>query len=958
MKRIFALALALLLTPILHATEHYPYVLNFSRNDYDGANQNWMIAENKQGWIYVANNNGLLQFDGSNWQKFEFPGGRYIHSLLIEDERIYAGSYNDFGYFEADSNGELFFSSLTDRVEQSDYNFGNIVDIYSIDQSIYFISNSAVIKYNNDKLSVIESKQPILSSAEDRGSLYLFQQNEGVTLQSGENFAPIITDPLIRKLDICEILPNGKDSFLLVSRFDGIYRCESGKVSKLKLKSEIEKIINHSQIYCAKLSNNILVLGTIDSGAIEIDIESGKHLLYDTSLGLQNNSIHHIHKSQSGNLWLALDNGVSYLEVDTPTKKIYSPSDLCGSGYCSVVHNNTLYLGTNRGLFKTPWHDGDTSLQPQLIDVTKGQVWSLSVVDGKLLCGHHNGVYAIDGDDAKLLHNQDGAWNFKQLPDNPNIMLSGSYNGIALYQRAGKDSPWHFNKLIDGYNGSARVLRWDSRDNTWWVMYGFGVSKIAIDTTRGKATELARFENVDSMQYRTITAYRDTLYFSTSSGIYTYDNKSCTFTLSERFRSLSEQISPISILAIEANENLWIADNNSIKYATKHQNVYSIDSLSAIRLKGDVMDNFAEATPISERKAIITSIDNGFVMTDLNISNESILYPSLRTITRSSENENEIIFKNNFITPRNKQFIKTSYSSGSIYIFNTNVNNIYNNDYVSRFRLKGYNDEWQSLDSSNSQIYNSLHEGTYTFEIESISTLTTDRHIESVTLKITPPWQRTTLAYIIYALIILSIIASIYITIALREKRKYAKRIIRHRQITQDKTTTLINRNIEQNIIIEELKAENLEQELNLKRQELVTTLFEASETQKKFGDIVANLKRIKREARSESEAKHAIENLIVKINTQIDQEDKWDKLSDNYNAVHAQFLTRFKESYPELTNSDLKLSAYIRMGLQSKDIAPLLSVSERGVESARYRLRRKLELDRSKSLSLFIQHF
>jgi FixJ family two-component response regulator len=63
-------------------------------------------------------------------------------------------------------------------------------------------------------------------------------------------------------------------------------------------------------------------------------------------------------------------------------------------------------------------------------------------------------------------------------------------------------------------------------------------------------------------------------------------------------------------------------------------------------------------------------------------------------------------------------------------------------------------------------------------------------------------------------------------------------------------------------------------------------------------------------------------------------------------------------EKFPNLTISDKKLCAYLKMDLSSKDIAPLLNMSFRSVEMSRYRLRKKMELERDVNLSDFLQNF
>ena len=63
-------------------------------------------------------------------------------------------------------------------------------------------------------------------------------------------------------------------------------------------------------------------------------------------------------------------------------------------------------------------------------------------------------------------------------------------------------------------------------------------------------------------------------------------------------------------------------------------------------------------------------------------------------------------------------------------------------------------------------------------------------------------------------------------------------------------------------------------------------------------------------------------------------------------------------EAFPQLKKSDLKLCVYLRMGLSSKEMASLLNTSVRSIETARYRLHKKLDIDTGSNLTDFIQSF
>ena len=104
-------------------------------------------------------------------------------------------------------------------------------------------------------------------------------------------------------------------------------------------------------------------------------------------------------------------------------------------------------------------------------------------------------------------------------------------------------------------------------------------------------------------------------------------------------------------------------------------------------------------------------------------------------------------------------------------------------------------------------------------------------------------------------------------------------------------------------------------------------------------------------------ESKHQVDSLIKTLEKDIMGQDEWDKFEVHFDQVHEDFMKKLRNNYPELTPKDLRLCAYLRMNLSSKEIAPLLNISIRGVEISRYRLRKKLYLSRDANLTDFMMH-
>jgi hypothetical protein len=84
-----------------------PFIRNYERTEYLGGRQTWDIAQNNQNLIYFANNAGVLEFDGTNWNSYQVTNRSVVRSVELDDDgRIYVGAYNEFGYLETQQNGQ------------------------------------------------------------------------------------------------------------------------------------------------------------------------------------------------------------------------------------------------------------------------------------------------------------------------------------------------------------------------------------------------------------------------------------------------------------------------------------------------------------------------------------------------------------------------------------------------------------------------------------------------------------------------------------------------------------------------------------------------------------------------------------------------------------------------------------------------------------------------------------
>jgi DNA-binding CsgD family transcriptional regulator len=151
-----------------------------------------------------------------------------------------------------------------------------------------------------------------------------------------------------------------------------------------------------------------------------------------------------------------------------------------------------------------------------------------------------------------------------------------------------------------------------------------------------------------------------------------------------------------------------------------------------------------------------------------------------------------------------------------------------------------------------------------------------------------------------------------------------------------------------------EIQNEKLEAEIKYKNQELALTTMHLVQKAEILLTVQEALNHIQEKSNSPA-AKKEVQQLLNLINFDVNLDEDWEHFAHHFDKVHVDFLKHLREHFPQLSSNDYKLCAYLRMNLSTKEIAPLMNISVRGVEGSRYRLRKKLHLPNDANLTEFI---
>ena len=270
------------------------------------------------------------------------------------------------------------------------------------------------------------------------------------------------------------------------------------------------------------------------------------------------------------------------------------------------------------------------------------------------------------------------------------------------------------------------------------------------------------------------------------------------------------------------------------------------------------------------------------------------------------------------------------------------------------YRLEGFDDHWSSYGHDPQKEYTNLGPGKYVMHVRAAHPLLPDNYETSLAFTILPPWYLSTGAKVTYMLLVLAMLECARRAVKLwltRSTRRLAERKEKELEETRRKAREDA---LQKDVEIATLKGRQLELDVKHKAEELSNLTMNIVRKNEILGDISNRLKKLQ-DGEISVEINRQIEKLHGIIRDNISHDDDWKNFVHNFDATYEDFTKRLTNLHPDLTITELRTCCYIKMGLSSKDIAPLFTISYRSVEMTRYRLRRKLNLERSENLSDYL---
>ncbi|MDP2160818.1 MAG: LuxR C-terminal-related transcriptional regulator [Flavobacterium sp.] len=911
MKFKIALFFFLIFSHNLCAQELLPFVENFTKSNYNGDNQVWSVTQGSDNAMYFANNHYFLRYNGVKWDKYILPNKTIIRSVFSDGNRIYSGSYTEFGFWVR-KNGEMIYESLS-KGKNLFNGYSNNEEIWKIvkfQDKIYFQSFNELFVYDGQNIEKIRIPFQISYCFVIDEKFYVATVKEGIFEYNNKTFEKVEQWKLLEN-NVVHAIDKNQNQLYFFTQKNGVYLQKNNQL--IPWNTPLNEVLKKEIIITAKFINDKkLVIGTAFRGLYLVDINDNSYKNISRNNSLKNNSVLSIGFDKENDLWLGLDNGISHVEINSPFSIFSDNTGVLGSVYSVSFTNEGYLLGSNHGVFKYE------NKNLEVIPNSQGQVWDIQKIDNQFVIGHNDGTFLYNGKELVKQNQVSGGWKIlKSQFDNK--IYQANYSGIVMY-----DIITDFKKyqIIQNLTKPIKNIAQVKPLEIWAVDNYRSLYRIKFNPD----FKLDKIENI-TQKNKIENDFEVKLFQFKSEMLFFIDNTWY------RFNSLTDKLEKNALFNANfasVSEIVPIDDDNFI--VLKDKFLYVIHQIGEKFIWELIPEKYYEGKIINqdtkvfkEDDKLIMNLDDGFFTFKL---------------------KNAVIINQNVVIEAFSQGV--SVPNGTTVKHNTSVEINVISEYF------GYNRAGLFFQLNSSKEYIPIQSGN--FVLNNLSS--GDQNVEifqydgerfnlvsNFNFFVAEPWYLSVWMFLGYILVI-SILFFLYYRwnkIRYQEKLKLKEEELKHQ-----KEILQIELEAENKLKLQEYEKHILEIQVQTKASEVAGKSLSIA----KQSEMIETIKKILETESDLTQLKSKI-NKSIKVNA-INRKE-WENFEKNILQSHEDFVHRLTTKYPSLTSKDIKLCIYLKMNLSSKEIAPLMNISYRGVELHRYRLRKKLELHSDDNLSNFM---
>lgn len=888
-----------------------PFVENFTKSEYKGDNQVWDLAQGRDNAMYFANNHYFLRYNGVKWERYSLPNRSIIRSLMSDGDRIYTGSYNDFGYWQR-RDGKMGYTSIAQKKNcfGADDN-EEIWKIFKSEGKIYFQSfNELFILSPNGTIEKLKFPHQISYCYLVDGKIYAATVRQGVYMMQGSKFVKKekwtpLSGAVIHHIEKYE------GRVYVFTKNNGVFVEINGELFPWAHAFN-ENLKQHVILSAKFVKNGKLVIGTGLQGLYLLDLKNGaiRHLSRENSI--KNNAVLSLAVDGENDLWLGLDNGIAHIEINSPVDVFSDSSGVMGSVYALNPMSDGYVLLTNNGVFTY------RNSRLQSVPGSQGQVWDIYRNGDKFIIGHNDGTFVFDGKSLVKANTVNGGWEFVRSRFD-SVYFQATYAGVVLYHDAENLAE---PKFLQGFVKPIRNIEQNKPGEIWAADNYKSLYRVTFDKDF-RTTKVENISQVSGLKNDfgvKIFSYKNELFFLVDKSWFTYNAISGKLEEDALFNKAFKGITDI----IPVDDESFIVEKSGLLYVIRqNQGRFDWELIPEKYYQGKVIFENTKAYKIGER--IFINLDDGFIsyhpkgkMADPGrIHVEGFYEGSLIGENTSIKNSHPVEL--HVVSPY------FGYHRPSLY-----------------YRI-GDSGEYFPI-SQGQVVLNNLSGGNHDIGIYSFDG-NSHKKLTEYSFYVKFPWYISFWMIVVYVLVIALIFFLYYRWNHLRTKQKLE---LQEEELRHQRKIMEMELKRENELNIQEYEKHILELEVQSKSSQVAGKSLSIAKQSEMMENIAKILESETNITRLKSDIKKVIRHNAV-------NKHEWESFESNLSQVHNEFVKNLTKQYPSLTSKDIRLSIYLRMNLSSKEIAPLMNISFRGVELHRYRLRKKLGLSNEENISKFM---
>lgn len=756
-KLCFALALLISWHSLALQQHGTPLLSNFKPKDYNGGTQNWALIQDQRGVIYVGNNVGILEYDGASWRMIPTSNKAVVRSLaLANNGRIYVGAKGELGYLDIDPVSGTHYISLLERIPPDYRNFQDIRQTFTTDEGVYFVSRNYIFYITPDKVEVWTSNSAFLKAFYLQQRLIVREAGTGLLQLHNGEFSPVPGADLLANITISMLEVYNQHTLLVGSRNGELFLLDNN--GSKRWHTDIDDTLAHASLYTGiRLKNGDFALGTSEAGLYILTPEGKLKSHITSELGLVDQNIRALYQDHQQGLWLALDHGLSRVDLASAISYYNNASGLQGNVLALHHHQGSLYAGTSLGLFRK-----NEQNRFEIFSKLSKQTWDFISFEQQLLIANSNGVYALNQQQLNLARASNQASKvLYQSRLNPQRVFIGLQDGLASMRF--EQGNWVDEGLVPGVSGNLNSILETEDGELWLGTLADGVLKINLpqDWQGGNAVPLpvkkfGKNNGLPSKNRNSVHWYNNELLIATVAGFYRFDNTAQKFSLDNQLAAAFRGSQPwVRYPQPDQDNNLWLLtwDNDT---GRRQAGVLFADSSGLYRWQASALkpleDIPLDRLLIDEQNVIWFGGAEGVFRFSLNEHHDLPPKPPLLRQLRSIDGA--ALYSGGAI-PEQLQLNADNNSLRFEYA-SPNFSHLFQPQF--QVKLRGHDDNWSGWSNELYRDYTNLAGGEYQFMVRSRDHQGNLQLSGQLNVHIASPWYLSTSALIIYVLFTLMLL--------------------------------------------------------------------------------------------------------------------------------------------------------------------------------------------------------